>query len=105
MRCIKCQRIFPTTDFYDHIIVKQECVIDEGSPSRPQYPYFMQDEQFNAEEGADAVFMECSIPPEGDYSGLQEIDNTANMSSSNFMNKGDPYFNHERIQNNTQINQ
>jgi hypothetical protein len=30
----------------------------------------MQDEQFNAEEGADAVFMECSIPPEGDYSAL-----------------------------------
>jgi hypothetical protein len=30
----------------------------------------MQDEQFNGEEGADAVFMECSIPPEGDYSGL-----------------------------------
>ena len=60
----------------------------------------MQDEQFNAEEGADAVFMECSLPPEGDYSGLQEIDNTANMSSSNFMNKGDPYFNPERIQNN-----
>lgn len=28
MRCISCDQVFQTTDFYDHIIVKQECVIE-----------------------------------------------------------------------------
>lgn len=28
MQCISCTKTFQTTDFYDHIIVKQECVIE-----------------------------------------------------------------------------
>jgi hypothetical protein len=30
MKCIKCERIFYTTDFYDHIIVQRECIIFES---------------------------------------------------------------------------
>lgn len=28
MKCSQCLRIFPTTDFYDHIIVRRECIIE-----------------------------------------------------------------------------
>lgn len=28
MKCIECHNIFQTTDFYDHIIVQRECVVD-----------------------------------------------------------------------------
>ena len=32
MKCSQCLRIFPTTDFYDHIIVRRECIIEtEGN--------------------------------------------------------------------------
>lgn len=32
MKCIQCMKIFPTTDFYDHIIVRRECIIEtEGN--------------------------------------------------------------------------
>ena len=28
MKCISCQNVFQTTDFYDHIIVQKECIIE-----------------------------------------------------------------------------
>ena len=28
MKCISCQNVFQTTDFYDHIIVRKECIIE-----------------------------------------------------------------------------
>jgi hypothetical protein len=28
MKCIECHTVFQTTDFYDHIIVQRECVIE-----------------------------------------------------------------------------
>ena len=28
MKCIQCNKIFQTTDFYDHIVVSKECVIE-----------------------------------------------------------------------------
>ena len=31
MKCIKCCKIYPTTDFYDHIIVQRECVIESDN--------------------------------------------------------------------------
>lgn len=32
MKCIQCHKIFRTTDFYDHIIVQRECIIEtEGN--------------------------------------------------------------------------
>jgi hypothetical protein len=33
MKCIMCEKIFMTTDFYDHIIVQQECIIESEEQS------------------------------------------------------------------------
>ena len=35
MKCIECEKVFQTTDFYDHIIVQRECII-ESEPSESQ---------------------------------------------------------------------
>lgn len=36
MKCIECHKIFQTTDFYDHIIVQRECVVEtERSDESP----------------------------------------------------------------------
>ena len=36
MKCIVCQKIFQTTDFYDHIIVQRECVIETERSDRSE---------------------------------------------------------------------
>ena len=33
MKCIQCSKFFQTTDFYDHIIVSKECVIESEQSS------------------------------------------------------------------------
>lgn len=38
MKCIQCEKIFQTTDFYDHIIVQQECVIESEQESQSHQP-------------------------------------------------------------------
>jgi len=54
MKCIQCQKIFPTTDFYDHIIVRRECIIEtegnldtSGNDNNTEQPsQLLQTEQF-----------------------------------------------------------
>ena len=37
MKCIKCEQVFATTDFYDHIIVQRECVLDSDAASHSHH--------------------------------------------------------------------
>ena len=36
MKCISCQNVFQTTDFYDHIIVQKECIIETDCEEGPE---------------------------------------------------------------------